>query len=187
VPGFKSSNAFAKLLLNGWQVSNITILQKGSPFSVTCGSGFAAIKDGLGNVIGNSGCDYNADGVNNDRPSVASGVPVDGFSKSQFLTTGIFTANEFSSPAFGQNGNMGRNFFTGPGYINTDFSATKKTRIPWFVGNEGAQLEFRAEFFNVFNNVNLTGVSSDITAGNFGLATGVFPARDIQLGLRLEF
>ena len=82
---------------------------------------------------------------------------------------------------------MGRNTFTGPGYINTDFSATKKTRIPWFVGNEGAQMEFRAEFFNVFNNVNLTGINNNIAGGGFGFANGVFPARDIQFGLRVEF
>ncbi|HYV32335.1 MAG TPA: hypothetical protein VEO53_14685, partial [Candidatus Binatia bacterium] len=76
----------------------------------------------------------------------------------------------------------------GPGYINTDFSALKKTHIPWFIGAEGAQLEFRAEFFNVFNNVNLTTVDSDIATGSsFGLAFASFPARDIQFGLRIEF
>jgi len=48
-------------------------------------------------------------------------------------------------------------------------------------------LEFRAEFFNVFNKVNLTGVNNDIAGGGFGFANGAFPARDIQFGLRIEF
>jgi hypothetical protein len=193
IPRFGGDSAIAKVLLQGWQLSNITILQKGSPFTVTCGAGFSAITDGSGNVIGNSGCDYNADGTNNDRPDVTSGVPTEGFTKDQFLNTGIFNCtaarcgNLFPAPGLGQNGNLGRNTFTGPGYINTDFSATKRTKIPWFVGKEGATMEFRAEFFNVFNNVNLTGVNSSISGGGFGLANGVFPARDIQLGLRVEF
>lgn len=180
VPRFGGDSSVAKLLLHGWQLSNITILQKGSPFTVFCGASYPT-------------CDYNADGTNNDRPNVASGVQTSGFTKNQFLNTGVFNCtsamcgNLFPAPATGTNGNLGRNTFVGPGYINTDFSAAKKTRIPWFVGKEGAQMEFRAEFFNVFNNVNLTGVSTDLAGGNFGKASGAFPARDIQLGLRIEF
>jgi carboxypeptidase family protein/TonB-dependent receptor-like protein len=180
VPSVNSSSPIASLFLKGWQLSNITILQKGTPFTVFCGASFPT-------------CDYNADGTNNDRPDSAGGFSTSGFSKDQFLNTGIFNCsaalcgNLFPAPAPGTLGNLGRNAFVGPGYINTDFSAAKKTKIPWFVGKEGAQLEFRAEFFNVFNNVNLTGVSSNLTAGNFGLATGTFPARDIQFGLRVEF
>ena len=154
--------------------------QAGTPFSVFCGADFT------------SGCDYNADGTNNDRPDVIGGIPSSGFSENQFLNTGVFGCTEarcgnlFPAPAPGRLGTLGRNTFVGPGYINTDFSAIKRTHIPWFVA-EGAQLEFRAEFFNVFNHVNLTGVNSDINGGAFGLASGAFPARDIQFGIRIEF
>ena len=182
VPHFGSISPIANIFLNGWQLSNITILQTGTPFTVFCGASFPT-------------CDYNADGTTNDRPNVASGVPIGGFSKNQFLNTGVFSCtpttpmcgNLFPAPALGQLGNVGRNTFDGPGYINTDFSATKRTHIPWIVGQEGAQLEFRAEFFNVFNRVNLTGVNNDIAGGGFGFANGAFPARDIQFGLRIEF
>ena len=196
VPHFGGSSPFSNVLLNGWQLSNITILQKGSPFTVFCGASFSAIKDASGNIIGNKGCDYNADGTNNDRPNTVGGFATSGFSKNQFLNTGVFACsaarcgNLFPAPAFsaqGAVGNLGRNTFVGPGYINTDFSATKRTHIPWFVGQEGAHLEFRAEFFNVFNKVNLTGVRTNIAGGGFGLASGSFPARDIQFGLRIEF
>ena len=198
IPHIGGNSPFANVLLNGWQLSNITILQKGSPFTVFCGASFPT-------------CDYNADGVSNDRPNSAGGFPTGNFSENQFLNTRVFncpvTANDsqctslFPTPSPGTLGNVGRNTFTGPGYINTDFSATKRTRIPWFVGKEGAQLEFRAEFFNVFNKVNLTGVNNDLAGfncstdtqgtvtcgGGFGLANGAFPARDIQFGLRIEF
>jgi hypothetical protein len=178
--GFAGNSPLANVFLNGWQLSNITILQKGTPFTVFCGASYPT-------------CDYNADGTTNDRPNTVGGFPVSGFSENQFLNTGVFNCsgarcgNLFPAPAPGALGNLGRNTFTGPGFINTDFSAAKRTHIPWFVGQEGAQLEFRAEFFNVFNKVNLTGVNSDIAGGGFGLANGAFPARDIQFGLRIEF
>jgi hypothetical protein len=208
IPRFGGSSTLANVFLHGWQISNITILQKGSPFDVSCGAGFNPSLDPSGQM---RGCDYNADGTSNDRPNIASAVGRSGFSKTQFLNTGVFNCGDsphcsalFPVPTLGSNGNLGRNAFVGPGYINTDFSATKRTRIPWFVGKEGAQLEFRAEFFNVFNNVNLTGMSTDISSvgcgydqvsgapincslGGFGKANGSFPARDIQLGIRIEF
>ena len=183
-PRIGSSSPIANLLLNGWQLSNITILQTGSPFTVSCSADFTS----------NPPCDYNADGTNNDRPDAVPGIPSSGFSNSQWLNTGVFKCaatncgNLFPAPPLWQLGTLGRNTFIGPGYINTDFSALKKTHIPWFIGAEGAQLEFRAEFFNVFNNVNLTTVDSDIATGSsFGLAFASFPARDIQFGLRIEF
>ncbi len=169
VPGRHWDSSIMRGFLNGWQISNITILQKGTPFTVFCG-----------------GCDYNADGTFGERPDVTGSVPHSGFSKNQFLT-GILSASDFTAPA-GPIGNVGRNSFTGPGYINTDLSFAKKTHMPWFVGKEGAQAEFRAEFFNAFNNVNLNNLDSDLSSGpSFGHAFGVFPARDIQLGLRIEF
>ena len=180
IPHVRSSSPTANVLLNGWQLSNITILQTGSPFTVFCGADFT------------SGCDYNADGTNNDRPDVVAGIAKSGFTENQFLNTGVFACTEarcgnlFPAPALGHIGNLGRNTFIGPGYINTDFSAIKRTHIPWFVA-EGAQLEFRAEFFNLFNHVNLTGMNTDINGGAFGLASGAFPARDIQFGIRIEF
>lgn len=180
VPNVSSTSPLANIFLKGWQVSNITILQSGTPFTVFCGASIL------------SGCDFNGDGVNNDRPNEAAfGNSLNGLSKEDFLN-GIFDCqtalcgNVFSLPSVGTIGSLGRNTFRGPGYINTDFSAIKKTHIPWFV-KEGANLEFRAEFFNVFNRVNLRGISTNIASGSFGRATDAFPARDIQFGLRIEY
>jgi hypothetical protein len=64
----------------------------------------------------------------------------------------------------------------------------KEDKIPWFIGKEGATLQIRAEFYNAFNRVNLSGVNSDLTnPAALGQANGTFPARDIQLGLRIQF
>jgi len=189
-------SGFMNKLLGGWELTNVTILQSGPPFSVICTASFKPVFDTATppNVIGNTGCDYNADGTNYDRPNTPSfGNTKTGLSRSDYLG-GIFgcggtalCGSIFPSPGL-QEGNLGRNTFHGPGFANTDFSVIKNLKIPWFIGGEGANLQFRTEFFNVFNRVNLTQVNSDIAnLSNFGKSTGTYPARDIQFALRIAF
>ena len=201
LPHMNSSMKWANAVVNGWQVSNITILQSGTPYTVFCDAPFSAVFNAANQVIGNSGCDFNADGFNYDFPmGPATYQKYNGLSRSQFERGGIFGCatsasgfvplcpNTFPTPGLGQEGSLGRNTFIGPGYANTDLSLLKENKIPWFVGNEGATLQIRAEFYNAFNRVNLSGVSSDLTnPATLGQATGTFPARDIQLGLRIQF
>jgi hypothetical protein len=185
---------FMNKLLGGWELTNVTILQSGPPFSVICTANFKPVLDGVGNVVGNTGCDYNADGTNYDRPNTPSfGNTKTGLSRSDYLS-GIFACGGtafcgsiFPSPGLTE-GNLGRNTFHGPGFANTDFSVIKNVKIPWFIGGEGANLQFRTEFFNVFNRVNLTQVGTDIAnLSNFGKSTSTYPARDIQFALRIAF
>jgi hypothetical protein len=187
-------SGFRNKLLGGWELTNVTILQSGPPFSVICTANFKPVLDGAGAVVGNTGCDYNADGTNYDRPNTASfGNTKTGLSRSDYLS-GIFACGGtafcgsiFPSPGLTE-GNLGRNTFHGPGFANTDFSVIKNVKIPWFIGGEGANLQFRTEFFNVFNRVNLTQVGTDIAnLSNFGKSTSTYPARDIQFALRIAF
>ena len=193
IPSPHNMGLFDKVLA-GWEVTNVTILQAGPPFSPVCTTSFAPVFDSGGAVVGNTGCDYNADGANSDFPNVPSfGNTKTGLSRSDYLQ-GIFNcggspncSNVFPAPGLGQEGNLGRNTFHGPGYANTDFSVIKNTKIPWFLGHEGANLQFRAEFFNVFNRVNLTNVNNQINGAAFGQSTSTYPARDIQFAMRLAF
>jgi hypothetical protein len=185
-------------VLGNWELTNVTILQSGPPFSVICTASFNPAKDANGNVIlpitQNNGCDYNADGNNLDYPNTpAFGNSLSGLSRTNYIK-GVFNcggsnlcSNVFPAPGLGQEGNLGRNTFHGPGYANTDFSAIKNIHLPWFVGQEGANLQFRAEFFNLFNRVNLTNVNNQINGAGFGKSTSTYPARDIQFALRLAF
>jgi hypothetical protein len=105
-------------------------------------------------------------------------------------------------PAPGENGNLGRNSFRGPHYWNLDFGTLKN-----FVLTERFRLQFRAEFFNIFNRVNFenprnsSNGSPTITSTVFGqvccnapstpstttiIATGEAP-RVIQFALKLTF
>jgi hypothetical protein len=154
---------------------------------VICTRPFKAVLNAAGNVIGNTGCDYNADGVNIDQPNTPSfGNSKTGLSRSDYIN-GVFTAADFPAPPLGQQGNLGRNTYHGPGFANTDFSVIKNVHIPWFLGSEGAKLQFRTEFFNVFNRVNLTQVTNDLANPQFGRSTSTYPARDIQFALRISF
>ncbi|MBO0724241.1 MAG: carboxypeptidase regulatory-like domain-containing protein [Blastocatellia bacterium] len=176
-------------VFDGWQLAAITILQSGPPFSVTCSSSFQPVLDASGKVIGNNGCDFNADGRSGDPLNTpAFGNTKTGLSRSDYMFPNrIFQASDFPTPALGVLGNLGRNTFPSPGYANTDFTIAKKTKIPWFLGKEGANLIFRAEFFNLFNRVNLVPPVGDTSSPDFGRSTSAFGARNAQFGLKIEF
>jgi len=187
IPGPPTSSRFVQNVLGGWQLSNITILQSGLPFSVYCSAPFQPVFGANGNVVGNTGCDYNADGFGYDYPDTpAFGNHKSGLSRSDYIN-GIFQASDFPAPPLGKEGNLGRDTFRGPGFANTDMSLVKTARIPWFIGTEGAKFQFRADFFNLFNRVNLTQVNGDLSSPVFGRSTSASSGRDVQFGVRLAF
>jgi Carboxypeptidase regulatory-like domain len=184
---------FMGKVFGGWQLGAVTILQSGPPFSVNCGQPFQPIRenpnDPNSRIIGNSGCDFNADGRSGDPLNVAAfGNTKTGLNRSDYMFPNrIFQVSDFPKPGVGQLGNLGRNTFLSPGYANTDFILTKKTKIPWFIGKEGANLHFRTEFFNLFNRVNLDRPVGDTNSSAFGRSTRAFGARNVQFGLKIEF
>jgi hypothetical protein len=99
-----------------------------------------------------------------------------------------FNPNAFVRPAAGTYGNLGRGTFTGPGLADVDFSLLKNTSL-----TERTTLEFRAEFFNLFNRVNFGPPNTTVFAGgavsaSAGLiATLATNPRQIQFGLKLIF
>jgi hypothetical protein len=98
-----------------------------------------------------------------------------------------------ADPSLATYGTLPRNFLRGPGYINFDFEVSKTTSI-----TERLKLEFRAEFFNIFNHANFQNPDTNINSSQFGqiTTTGVGvqgtstydpQPRIIQLALRLSF
>jgi len=83
-----------------------------------------------------------------------------------------------------KNGTLGRNTFEGPGFANTDFSVFKNIKLPL---GESTRLQFRAEFFNVFNRVNFRQPTVTLSSSTFGRATSTFTARQVQFGLKIIF
>ena len=116
-------------LVSGWQVSGIVASTTGLPFTV-----FQGI-DSLGFGTG----------VVNPRPNfVGNGNPVTGNPGGLY-----FDPTAFTLAPIGTFGNSGRLSLRGPGFNNTDLAITKDTKI-----RENIGLQFRAEFFNLFNHVN---------------------------------
>jgi len=84
-----------------------------------------------------------------------------------------------------------RNSFRGPRYQTFDLSLGKETKVP-FITSEGAKFTFRANFFNLFNKLNLTGFgyntpSTNIQNSNFGMAGTAFAGRVVEFQTRLTF
>ncbi|HSR08827.1 MAG TPA: hypothetical protein VLM42_16910, partial [Bryobacteraceae bacterium] len=156
-------------IVGGWQVNAITTLLSGFPFTPLVGSN----RSGDG------------DTRNPDRPSVnpAFTGPVVTGNPQQW-----FNPNAFLRPAAGTWGNLGRGVYSGPGLANVDVSLFKTTAI-----GEKANLQFRAEAFNLLNHTNygtpnavvFSGVNINSSAGLI-TSTATF-SRQIQLGLKLIF
>jgi Carboxypeptidase regulatory-like domain/TonB-dependent Receptor Plug Domain len=102
-----------------------------------------------------------------------------------------------ADPALATYGTLARNSLRGPSYVNFDLAFSKTTAI-----TEKVKIEFRAEFFNLFNHANFLNPNvvnngdgtlaagapgTNINSGSFGLITGTYDPRIIQLALRLSF
>ncbi len=171
-----------KRFTHGWQLLNITTLMTGLPFTVYSG-------------IQQTG----AGSQGMDRPNQI-GAP--DFSTSRVIREDYFgkganNASFFSIPinvpgGTGPNqgvfGALGRNTFRGPGYRDFDVALIKDTPIGRRGNEELGILQFRAEFFNVFNLVNF-GLPSNILRGSgFGIINSTAgTSRQIQFSLRMVY
>ncbi|MGA3025032.1 MAG: carboxypeptidase regulatory-like domain-containing protein [Bryobacteraceae bacterium] len=165
----------------GWGLSGVSIYQSGYPLTVINTNGPAYLMDATGHYIGyaaGSG-DYNADGDNLDYPN-ATGY-AQGTSRQDFLH-GIFTAGQFTNPAFGSEGSEKSQGFRGPNFAETDVAVYKDTRI-W----ERVNLQLRFEFYNIFNRANLTSMDTNPEDSRFGEATGQQLPRWMQVGAKITF
>jgi hypothetical protein len=79
----------------------------------------------------------------------------------------------------GQYGQAGRGILSGPAFSNTDFSILKD-----FAVKERYRLQFRSEFFNIFNQVNFGNPDSTVTDGSFGQIRSASGGRVIQFALK---
>jgi hypothetical protein len=96
-----------------------------------------------------------------------------------------FDRTAFAYPADGVYGNVGRNALTGPASSNANLGLFRSFSLPF---REGMRLQFRSEFFNALNSVNLASPNATVNAGvRMGRITAADDARIIQLALKLLF
>jgi hypothetical protein len=87
------------------------------------------------------------------------------------------------NPSLATYGTLPRNFLRGPGRTNFDLAFSKTTAL----SRERLKLEFRAEFFNIFNHAEFGTPDTNINSGTFGQIRTTADPRIIQLALRLSF
>jgi Carboxypeptidase regulatory-like domain/TonB dependent receptor len=199
-------------LLQGWQVQSIVILESGMPFSLNDFDDDFSVTGEFNDRWNITGSPSNIHwSANNAIPFVAATDsrciaaagpnPAEQAQLTFFGGCYISGSTVLTPPADGTFGNMGRNIFRGPDFTNWDFSMSKNTKL-----GERVTLQLRAEFFNILNHPNFSGINSELADGfcsgpnqcfsNLGLATltpdlaasnpvlGSGGSRHIQLGAK---
>ena len=152
-------------LLNGWMLNSMVVWQSGFAMTVA------------------SGRDNSFSGVGRDRADFLGGTADLGSDRSHGeMVAKFFDTSKFTPNALGTFGNSGRNNLRGPRYFNTDMGVVKNTKV-----TERVSLQFRAEFFNVFNNVNFRPPSTNAASAQFGRITAASDPRILQFALKTLF
>ena len=177
---FGWNNAVSKQVFGGWQISGATTFQTGTPFTVF-----------------NNSQDFSGFNQFNDRPDVIGTGPI--HQDNRNIDAAFDTTYFSKTPPTGRVGTSGRNQYYGPGLQNYNFAAGKTFKFGERIG-----LQFRTEFFNLFNHTNFANPIGNQSNANFGKITATLGSatatsvgttggvvgggpRVIQGGLRLEF
>jgi Carboxypeptidase regulatory-like domain/TonB dependent receptor len=160
-----SPNSLVQAAVGNWNLGSIISHNSGQPFNAILG----------------------ADVANTGSPDQrANKVP--GVNVYENLTS-ISSGKQWLNPAALQTpptytyGNEGRDDLVGPAYTNVDISAYKN--FPFL---ESRAVQFRAEFFNLFNHSNYAVPNTSVESSTFGLITSAFAqGREIQFAVKVTF
>jgi len=168
---FASSHAILEKVMDGWEIGGITTFQSGIPVRL--------MDSGSDNsLVG--GYAYESA----DRPDVVGTIRIqDPRNGGTAGPNQFFDPSSFATEPLGKIGNASHNLFSGPGLNNWDFTVIKRVSF-----KEQYQLEFRSEFFNLFNHAQFDIPVGDIAQGDmFGRVFSAADPRFIQFGLKLQF
>jgi hypothetical protein len=174
LPFFHQSGGAMQAALGGWQVNGIVTAMSGTPFTIFDSTD-----------VSDQGGAPEITGFSANRPNVVSGQDPNSGPKtvSAWLNRAAFAQviPDPNSPVQ-QFGNAGRNIGVGPRYSDWDFSIFKNFRV-----TESKAIQFRAEFFNIFNHPNFRLPDSDISSPTFNQIQAALPPRVVQLALKFLF
>jgi hypothetical protein len=210
LPSPKIQERVLATLTSGWGVSGIFTAHSGVPFSpaetversrsgVAGGANQFAGIDQPNWAAGRNA--YNATHgafpaacqvgtVSPSNPPIAAGTPLG-------TPLHYYDPCAFTLQAVGQLGNVGRDSLFGPGYEDFDFSLQKDTKVR-FLGEAGS-VEFRSEFFNLFNRPNFVNPNTSVFSGTLTdatetplssagqILTTIGTSRQIEFSLRISF
>jgi hypothetical protein len=170
-------------VVEGWQLISISSISSGTPFTVYSG-------------IQQTG----AGSANSDRPDqiAKAALSTARTRREDYFGRGANNASFFSipinvsggtGPNQGRFGTLGRNTFRGPAFYDFDISLVKTTPIgKRKSGSELVDVQFRSEFFNIFNIVDMGLPSNTILGSGFGLINRTAgSSRQIQFSLKVAY
>jgi len=174
-----SAPAWQQAVLGGWVLTGINTVTSGLPINLTYTPSAQYVVSSTSEV-------YSV------RPNLVSTpqavyAPKSNYVKTKSALSGTLLSSEVSVPTPSQYfGNAGRNDLHGPAFGQLTLALHKSVPLGW----EDSNLEFRLEAFNVLNSTNFQYPDTAVTDGaSFGTytASNAYPAREVQLALRLSF
>lgn len=163
-PFFKNRSDPVSRFLRGWELTSIVQAHTGYPFTPLW-SGDPTNTGGPANTGGNTFPDRICNGALSN-PNVND----------------WFNLNCFVLPVGYSYGTSGRNILRGPNFFQWDAGLFRDFGL-----GEHRQLQFRSEYFNLFNNVNFSQPATTVNAVGAGVISSAAPARIIQFALKLSF
>ena len=164
LPKFSGANPLIRQIFGGWETNGILTLTSGSWMTFL------------------SGLDNSQSAVNQDRANLIGDPFLDTGRPHSELIDRYFNTTAFAVNNLGTFGNSGRNIMQGPGDAVMDAGVMKNFAI-----RESMRVQFRSEFFNLFNRVNLGNPNTTVGASQFGKITSAGSPRVIQFALKFVF
>jgi hypothetical protein len=159
-PFFRDAGSqLTKTLLGGWELSGIALFESGTPVSI------------------GGGTDYM--GLGGSTTSRADAVGPVTYPKTRLQW---FSTSSFKAPQPLQWGTAARNSVVGVGRNNWNVAMFKEFQI-----RESLRFDLRVETFNTFNHTQFSGLSTSVTAADFGQLTSTSSPRILQVGAKLLF
>jgi Carboxypeptidase regulatory-like domain len=164
LPKWSGAGPVVRHVFGNWELSGIVSARSGDPVTILAAGNPSQTGLGgeravqVGNPFGAKACGNSAPCVNDLNPS------------------------SFQLPATGTVGTLGKGTVRGPGFFNWDMGIFKNIPL-----SERCRLQFRAEFFNIFNRTNFDDPHSTLGAAGFGSILGSADPRIGQLALKILF
>jgi hypothetical protein len=167
LPRTSAFGLIGRYILSGWENTGILTLRDGTPYSIL------------------SGEDRSTSGIGLDRADILGDPHLPSNRSTGQQIAEWFNAQSFTLNTLGTFGDTGRDFLTGPAYSDFDFSVIKSFPISKL--GEATHVDFRADFFDLFNYSNFGNPISTVISPGFGSIDSAASERIIQLSLKLYF
>jgi hypothetical protein len=146
IPFTKRTTGLVAMVLGGWELNGVQQYQTGSPMTVI------------------SGRDNSLTGLNGDR-GILTGQSMSRAAGADPVLQ-WFNQAAFAVNPVGTFGTLGKGILRGPNMFAWDMGMFKKIKV-----GERVNLQFRTEFFNIFNHANFNNPSASVTSASFGRIT----------------